>query len=111
MYRKNRGGYSRFLNLYCEHCGNHVLLYQKDGPGPLKRLYLDRIFAPENLSNLQKTKQKNLKNLECNSCRKLIGTPSMYNKEKRKAFILFSYSVIKKVGTGLYPPKNKSIDA
>ena len=53
-YRKARGNYSRFLNVLCEHCGAKILVYQKDGPGPLKRLYLDRIFAPEDLINFQK---------------------------------------------------------
>src|SRR3989338_8331432 len=52
-YRKTRGGYSRFLNVLCEHCGAKILVYQKDGHGPLKRLYFDRIFAPENEATVQ----------------------------------------------------------
>lgn len=43
QYRNARGGYSRFLNLSCESCGSHVALYQKDGPGELRRMYVDRI--------------------------------------------------------------------
>ncbi len=57
-YSKARGGYSRFLNLYCAKCKSFLLLYQKDGPGILKRLYMDRIFAPVELIDLQKTNYK-----------------------------------------------------
>jgi len=44
-YKKNRGGHSRWLLLSCEKCQNKVAIYQKDGPGILKRTYLDRIFG------------------------------------------------------------------
>jgi hypothetical protein len=37
-YRKARGGYSRLLEIHCEHCSHVIALYQKDGPGSLKRL-------------------------------------------------------------------------
>lgn len=53
-YRENRGGYSRFLEIKCESCRNFLALYQKDGQGPLRRMYIDRIFSPQNLVNLQK---------------------------------------------------------
>jgi len=46
-YLKARGGYARFLNLYCASCKHHLALYQKDDPEPLKRLYIDRILALE----------------------------------------------------------------
>jgi len=47
-YSNAREKHSRFFNLYCYHCGSHILLYQKDGKpgGVFKRLYLDRIIAP-----------------------------------------------------------------
>lgn len=110
IYKKNRGGYSRFLNLYCNHCGAYLLLYQKDGPGPLKRLYLDRIFAPENVRNLHQNSMTDIPSLTCTRCKEHIGIPSIYKKEKRKAYLLFSYSVIKKVSTGVYPPKLLKLD-
>ncbi|OGH74144.1 MAG: hypothetical protein A3C90_03450 [Candidatus Magasanikbacteria bacterium RIFCSPHIGHO2_02_FULL_51_14] len=88
-YRKARGGYSRFLRISCESCGAFLLLYQKDGPGPLKRLYIDRIVAPEELS---KAKQ-----LVCPSCKKVIGTFSIYEKEKRLAYRLYQDAVTKKI--------------
>jgi len=43
IFKKNRGGYSRWLLLNCEKCKNPIATYQKDGPGMLKRLYLDRM--------------------------------------------------------------------
>ena len=71
-YRKTRGGYSRFLNVLCEHCGAKILVYQKDGPGPLKRLYLDRIFAPVNFANFQKLPITKVPNLVCSKCKTVL---------------------------------------
>ncbi|MDO8658129.1 MAG: hypothetical protein Q7K55_05285 [Candidatus Levybacteria bacterium] len=111
MYRKTRGGYSRFLNIYCSNCKNHILLYQKDGPGPLKRLYLDRIFAPSNLTLFYSTKNiKKIPNLVCPDCHSQIGTPYKYPKEKRLAFLISPTSFIKTIGKGIYPPENLRIE-
>ena len=96
-YRKSRGGYSRFLNVLCEHCGAKILVYQKDGPGPLKRLYLDRIFAPENLANFQKLSITKVPNLACSKCKSVLAIPYIYKKEQRKAYRLFVGAVTKKV--------------
>ena len=96
-YRKARGGYSRFLNVLCEHCGAKILVYQKDGPGPLKRLYLDRIFAPENLLNFQKTPVIKIPNLVCIKCKTVLAIPYIYQKEQRTAFRLFVGAVTKKI--------------
>lgn len=95
-YRKARGGYARFLNIYCAACGQHALLYQKDGPGILKRLYADRIIAPESLSDGQK--------IACASCGVLLGTRYVYEKERRPAFLVQAGAVSKKLGKGVYPP-------
>lgn len=95
-YRKHRGGYSRFLNIYCSGCKSHLALYQKDGPGPLKRLYRDRILAP-------KISQK--REFVCYSCKKVIGTFFIYEKEKRPAIRVYQDAVVKKIGKGVYPPK------
>lgn len=94
-YRKARGGYSRFLNIFCEHCGAKVLVYQKDGTGPLKRLYLDRIFAPKGLVNFQ-TMSK-MPNLVCSKCKTVLAIPYMYKKENRNAYRLFVGAVTKKI--------------
>ena len=44
-FRKSRGGWSRYLEIKCESCDNILFYYQKDGPGPLKRSYHDRIIG------------------------------------------------------------------
>ena len=96
-FRKARGGYARILEIRCEKCGHFLALYQKDGPGPLKRMYVDRILAPEALANLRGISVKKLPSLSCNHCRQLIGIPYLYQKEKRPTFRLFEGSVTKKI--------------
>ena len=93
-YKKDRHGYSRFLNIFCASCQAHLCLYQKDGPGPLKRMYLDRILIP---------KVKNTNNeLICPSCKKIIGTFFIYKKENRPAVRLYQDAILKKIGKGIY---------
>lgn len=96
-YKSARGGYSRFLKLFCRKCDRHLLTYQKDGPGDLLRLYMDRIFYPENLVGLQKTNLREVEVLKCKSCEEIIGVPYVYMKEKRKSFRLFQGTVAKKI--------------
>jgi len=86
-YRKARGGHSRFLDIYCDHCERKVLVYQKDGPGELKRLYLDRIVFP--------AKIKRAPSLICPHCGRELGIFYIYPKEKRGAFRLFAGAVRK----------------
>jgi hypothetical protein len=105
-FRDARGGYARFLNIYCIACRVHVLLYQKDGPGVLYRLYLDRIVAPEPLASLQlRTALSQIPDLVCSSCGAGIGTPCIWEEENRLAFLLKEGSVLKRVGKGIYPPE------
>ena len=87
-YRKVRGGYSRHLKISCEKCGVFVCLYQKDGSGSLKRMYIDRITEP-NVPLLRKDF----------SCRNghLLGIKITYKKEKRSALRLFTEAVLKKI--------------
>lgn len=87
-YRKSRGGYSRCLEVRCEKCKGLVCFYQKDGPGPLKRLYIDRILQPQIFWT-----QKFL----CKKCKSWLGVAMVYKKEHRKCFILFQNSVNKKI--------------
>lgn len=94
-YRKARGGRSRFLDLFCESCGAFLALYQKDGPGPLKRMYVDRIVAPKMSGRA--------KQLTCASCKKVIGTLCMYEKENRPAYRLYQDAVVKRISKGLLP--------
>jgi hypothetical protein len=87
-YRKARGGYSRLLNITCQKCDATICRYQKDGPGNLRRMYLDRI-----------SKAKVVITRKDFSCPKghLLGVKIIYEKEKRPAFRLFVDSVVKKL--------------
>ena len=86
-YSQARGGWSRILDISCEY-GHHVCYYQKDGPGPLKRMYIDRMinFDPSD-NNI----------LACPTCDHELGYKITYAKEKRPAFRLFQSSVKKKI--------------
>lgn len=70
-YKKNRGGWSRILLVSCTNCNFKLFYYQKDGQGPLKRCYLDRIC-------LIKIKQTDY---VCASCKELLGIYQPYKKE------------------------------
>ena len=96
-YKSTRGGYSRILNLHCRKCNNIIAIYQKDGPGNLRRLYMDRIMFPKELINLHKEDIKNINPIKCNKCGFVIGIPYIYKKEKRKVFRVFQDAVIKKI--------------
>src|SRR5581483_5742872 len=85
-YRKARGGNSRWLSLSCGKCGRSLFKYQKDGPGILKRLYIDRIDDANIPLN---------KNLVCAGCGAIIGNPIIYKREGRPALRL-SPGVVKK---------------
>jgi len=96
-YKSARGGHSRLLNVLCRKCEHIVLVYQKDGPGNLRRLYLDRIFEPVDLVGLQALIIKDVPVLKCSKCGEVLGTPNIYPKEKRKAFRLYQDAVIKRI--------------
>src|SRR3989338_10641409 len=93
-YRKARGGHSRLLDVSCAKCNTHLFYYQKDGPGILKRTYLDRIVD----SKVGKS------NLVCPKCKELLGVPIIYKKESRPAIRLFEGAVSKKITKS--SPKN-----
>ncbi|MBI3337112.1 MAG: hypothetical protein HY005_00610 [Candidatus Staskawiczbacteria bacterium] len=94
-YFRDRGRVFKILQISCAKCGKEVLLYQKDGRGGLKRLYLNRILAPENLALLQDTTEsvKQMQLLKC-ECRNYIGIP-MLHREGRLAFRLIYGSFTK----------------
>ena len=73
------------------------MTYQKDGPGNLHRIYLDRIFTPLALRALQGRPLARIPPLACKNCRETLGVPYLYPKERRKAFRLFQDAVVKKV--------------
>ena len=88
-YKKIRGGYSRLLDIFCEHCGKHLFYYQKDGPGILKRMYIDRIFEPGN------TKLDRV--LTCPNCKRTLAVPIIYEKENRPALRPFVGVIAKRI--------------
>src|SRR3989344_4488460 len=96
-YKKSRGGWSRLLKLSCRVCSNPILTYQKDGKGNLRRLYFDRIFSPEKLTNLQMKPLSEIPKLICLKCKEEIGTPYVYKKENRKAYKLYQDALSKSI--------------
>lgn len=87
-FKKARGGHPRFLDISCSSCSSHLFFYQKDGPGILKRAYIDRIINNEIDIN---------SNLNCPNCKKLLGMQMIYEKENRPAIRFFEGSVSKKL--------------
>ncbi len=85
-YKKARGGWSRILEVSCERCGEHICNYQKDGPGPLKRLYIDSM-----------TDNRTEPQLSCGQCGQVLGTKIVYEKENRPAYRLFVGAVTKHI--------------
>ncbi len=96
-YKKVRGGYSRLLDISCAKCGTHLCYYQKDGPGMLKRMYLDRIYGSKKYSDLQNAPLKTVPQLTCLGCKQVVGVPYTYAKEDRLAFRLFVGAITKKI--------------
>jgi len=84
------------LDIHCRKCEHIVAIYQKDGPGNLRRMYLDRILSPDNLFNLQSLKLKDVPELKCSKCGQVLGSPYIYEKENRPAFRIFVDAVIKR---------------
>lgn len=87
-FRRTRGGYSRLLAISCGKCGSQICRYQKDGPGALRRMYIDRI--------LESKVPLSRKDLSCTEDH-LLGVKIMYEKENRPAFRLFVDSVKKTI--------------
>jgi len=87
-YRRVRGGYSRMLKITCTKCNSPICSYQKDGPGNLRRMYIDRM---ENVAV-----STNVKTLTCANAH-VLGVKTIFEKENRSAFRLFVDSVSKKI--------------
>mgnify|MGYP001604765282 CR=1 FL=1 len=85
-FQKARGP-SKLLQIICSSCNHLICLYQKDGPGLLKRIYLDRI---QDLSEFPKQ-------LICSNCHKILGTQYIYEKENRLAYRLVLGSIAKRI--------------
>jgi len=98
-YRRARGGKAFMVNILCSRCGHCLLYYQKDGDGKLKRCYLNRIFAPDKMAELQKGVQNPLviPKLVCESCGTVIGSAIRHH-DGRIAFRLRpDYYIVKRI--------------
>ncbi len=82
-FKKNRGNYSIILNIHCTTCHCYLISYQKDGPGPLLRCYLDRIHQK---FYFQQENESMEKNLFCPNCNQQVGIYSIYTKENRPSY-------------------------
>lgn len=82
-------GKSHMLDVRCFRCSEHILVYQKDGPGPLKRMYVDRILTQLPWVGTR----KKTPDLYCASCKELLAIPIIYAKENRRALRLFVAAV------------------
>lgn len=76
------------LAISCEKCNLEICHYQKDGPGALRRMYLDRIRDPK-VTLVRK-------DLSCAN-QHLLGVKIIYDKENRPAFRLFVDAVKKSI--------------
>ncbi len=98
-HRLARGRTAKLVDVACKACGAKVLVYQKDGPGWLKRCYLDRILDPPEYETLQHRRRirgpEDMPNLVCLKCGGLIGTP-VRHKDSRLAYKLIRGSFIRK---------------
>lgn len=97
-YTKARGGNPKFNIISCINCKHEIFLYQKDGPGKLLRMYLDKFVAPrEIVDELKKiNKKSDMKGLKCPYCGELLGVPMIYEKENRLAFRLILNKITRK---------------
>jgi len=86
-YSRNRDGTSHVLDVACKHCGQHTAYYQKDGPGALLRMYVDRF-----IDVLPSGEQ-----LVCSSCGHALGMRTIFQKEHRPAYRLYAGAVTKKI--------------
>lgn len=102
-YRDNRGGQAALLVLYCRNCGRKLMLYQKDHPrGFLKRLYLDRIYAPASYTRLRSWPLRRIPPLTCPDCHHIIALPYVHPKEGRKAYMIEVASLLKQKSNGYF---------
>lgn len=96
-YTEARGGTSEVLDIYCTKCDTKLLQYQKDGPGVLKRFYMDRIISPNDLVGLEKKNVEKVEKITCPQCKRMIAIPYIYDTENRKSFRIFVDAIKKDI--------------
>ena len=75
------------LKISCKTCGKFLFHYQKDGPGPLKRSYLDRIIGKNSLVT-----QKDW--VYCPHCKVCLGFNEPYAKEDNRPAIRWAVEAL-----------------
>ena len=91
-YLKARGSKYKLYNIHCSECGVLLFKYQKDGPGALKRCYLDR-----SKFNIPERRGVSFSSYTtCPQCKQEFGRPMTYKPENRLAIRLFVGAVRKK---------------
>jgi len=86
-YRKVRGGWSRILKISCNTCNSFLFHYQKDGSGPLRRSYVDRINGKSYLL-IQKEW------IYCPQCKVCLGFNEPYAKENNRPAIRWAVEAV-----------------
>lgn len=71
-YTAHRGS-PQMYNIFCSSCNHFLIQYQKDGPGILKRCYVDRIHRPSSI------RKKMPVLIFCSSCKAVIASHIIYN--------------------------------
>ncbi|HEV3269191.1 MAG TPA: hypothetical protein VGZ69_00900 [Candidatus Rhabdochlamydia sp.] len=82
QYTEARGE-SKMLEITCAKCHKWVLDYQKDGPGTLVRMYVDRIHHPRDLREHTFSAEtiSSTAPLRCWNCEELLAEPIIYCRE------------------------------
>lgn len=106
LFKRDRGGSSEFLDLYCSSCDAYIGTYQKDGSGNLFRLYVDRLTTPYKKYEGPFEKVDDMPKLECPDpeCKSEMGAPMVYTKENRFAYRIIASIHKKKNHSGRFPP-------
>ncbi len=88
-------GMPQMLDLYCRLCGAWVMEYQKDGPGPLLRCYVDRIRNSASQLNFTVKALSTTPLWSCKHCNFSLAQPCIYQKhgEIRPAYQILSDQV------------------
>jgi len=111
-FKKDRGGSSEFLDLYCSSCDAYIGTYQKDGSGNLFRLYVDRLITPYKQYSGPFEGVDDMPQLECPNpaCESEMGVPMVYTKENRLAYRIIASIHKTKNHSGKFPPADVEKD-
>jgi len=88
-------GTPQMLDLFCRFCGKWVMEYQKDGPGPLLRCYVDRIHNCSSTLDFTVDTLTVASLWSCDHCHGVLAKPYIYQNhgEFRPAYQILTDSV------------------